>query len=196
VKKSSELVRLAIEEPFRIFFPLGILLGAVGVSHWIAYPLGWMRHYSAFFHSSVQMQAYMASFVIGFLGTAMPRLSGAPHATRTEVAAFFILLLAIAVFHAFGRWLAGELCFVALLLALFRFAFVRFRRKSPDVSPPVDFVWVPVAILHGVAGTLLLMAGQSGSVPAWAVGVGKGIGWCKLPQATRRWKCWAARRWI
>ena len=37
-------------EPFRIFFPLAVLLGWVGVGHWLLYTLGVTASYSGFLH--------------------------------------------------------------------------------------------------------------------------------------------------
>ncbi len=36
----SEYLRLVCEEPFRVFFPAGVLLGVVGVSLWVVFYLG------------------------------------------------------------------------------------------------------------------------------------------------------------
>jgi uncharacterized protein involved in response to NO len=35
-----EYLRLVCEEPFRVFFPAGVLLGVVGVSLWVLFYLG------------------------------------------------------------------------------------------------------------------------------------------------------------
>lgn len=72
MNKKSVIRRIA-EEPYRIFFPLAILGGMIGVTHWLFYAMDWIPHYSMLFHSSVQIQAYMGSFVLGFLLTALPR---------------------------------------------------------------------------------------------------------------------------
>jgi uncharacterized protein involved in response to NO len=44
-------------EPFRLFFPLGVVLGAVGVGHWLLYASGVTATYSCQLHGLLQMQA-------------------------------------------------------------------------------------------------------------------------------------------
>ncbi len=166
---------IVCEEPYRLFFPLGVLMGIIGVGHWLAFAAGWTHSYSAFYHSSIQMQAYMSCFVLGFLLTAMPRFASAPHATPVELFLFAGLILAISIFLALGKWVASEICFMALLLSLARFAVKRFKaRKSSNPNPPpLEFIWIPIAILHGLMGTGLLIAGQTKNFPPWAIAVGK-----------------------
>jgi uncharacterized protein involved in response to NO len=148
------------KEPYRLFFPLGIILGGVGIGHWLAYFLGWIQNYSGFFHSSLQMQAYMSSFVIGFLLTAMPRFANAPHATRLEISVFLLLILGVWGFLSRGEWIFSQICFLSILMALGLFAFRRFRQKKSVSRPPLEFVWIPIALLHGMIGTLLMTAVQ------------------------------------
>jgi len=164
-----------LEEPYRLLFPLGILMGMIGVGHWLAYAAGWTQSCSAFYHSSVQMQAYMSCFVFGFLLTAMPRFASAPHATLGELSVFTGLILAIPVFLGWGLWQVSEVCFIGLLLSLARFAVKRIksRESSAGGQPPLEFIWIPVAILHGLVGMGLLIAGQAKVLPAWAYSVGK-----------------------
>jgi len=82
------MLKVICREPYRLFFPLGILMGTVGISHWLFYALGWMKSYSGFFHSSIQILSYMNCFIIGFLLTALPRFTGAKHATKNELFLF------------------------------------------------------------------------------------------------------------
>ena len=96
MKKNLEFI---FQEPYRFFFPLGILMGAIGVGHWLMYSIGWLKTYSSEFHSSIQMETYMACFVIGFLLTAMPRFAQANHATKREFFLFAFLMIGIPIFH-------------------------------------------------------------------------------------------------
>lgn len=166
---------LVLEEPYRLLFPLGILMGTVGTGHWLAFAAGWTHAYSAFYHSSIQMQAYMSCFVFGFLLTAMPRFASAPHANAAELTMITGLILAISIFLAFGKWIISEICFMALLLSLATFAVKRFkaRKGSNPNPPPLEFVWIPIAILHGLIGMSLLIAGQTKGLPSWSIAVGK-----------------------
>ena len=58
-QKIDVIIDAVCREPFRLFFPLGIWMGFVGLSPWLFYALGWAENYSSFFHSSTQMLVYM-----------------------------------------------------------------------------------------------------------------------------------------
>jgi uncharacterized protein involved in response to NO len=88
------------QEPFRIFFPAGLLLGIIGVSLWILYYMGAGVPYPNVAHARLMIEGLMASFIFGFLGTAGPRLTSAPHFSLPEIAIVFTFdLLA----RTFGR---------------------------------------------------------------------------------------------
>ena len=60
------------QEPFRIFFPAGLLLGFVGVLLWVLFYLGAPVPYPNITHARLMIEGMMASFIFGFLGTAGP----------------------------------------------------------------------------------------------------------------------------
>ena len=170
----TKILSLLCDEPYRIFFPLGVIFGMAGVGHWLFYSFGWLKSYSGFYHSSVQMLVYMSSFVAGFLLTAMPRFAALPHATVGELLTFLILIVGIFVFLTLGHFIAGEICFIIWLLMLGRFGISRITKKrEATANPPVEMIWIPIAILHGVTGTLLLILGQLKLVAPWLIVVGK-----------------------
>ena len=169
---TMQIISLICSEPYRVFFPLGVLMGIVGVSHWLFFGMGWIKSYSTHFHSSIQIQAYMSSFVIGFLLTAMPRFSQTETASFKEFISFLILILGIFGFQVFGNVALANLCFVLLLLFLARFAFIRFRKRK-TLYPPIEFVWIPMAIFHGILGALIIIGGQLKWLSGESIGVGK-----------------------
>ena len=63
-------------DPYRIFFPLGVLLGTAGVSIWLLYWLGLTAGYSGRAHAFVQIEGFLYAFIAGFLLTAIPRFTG------------------------------------------------------------------------------------------------------------------------
>src|SRR5213596_396275 len=77
---------LCCGEPFRIFFPLGVLVGISGVSLWPLF-FGGMHHsfYPGVMHARLMIEGFMGAFIFGFLGTAFPRLTGTPHLSRKEL---------------------------------------------------------------------------------------------------------------
>ena len=161
-------------EPFRALFPLGILCALLGVGHWLAYAVGWSTTYSGLLHSALQMQAYMACFIVGFLLTALPRFATAPPATGGELCAIIGTVLFQVCWLMAGRWVAAQVCFIALLVELAVFAARRFsQRRVSDVPPPTEFVWIFIALIHGVTGSLLFISGMLGWTPAWTAAAGR-----------------------
>ena len=137
-------------EPFRIFFPTGALLGLVGISLWILYYGGAGVPYPNVAHARLMIEGMMASFIFGFLGTAGPRLTSAPHFSFAEVATLFTLDLLAAGAHAFEAHRFGDLCFLVCLLVFVVMLLKRFRRRADN--PPPNFVLVAVGLLCGIAG--------------------------------------------
>lgn len=170
----SARIQMICSEPYRLFFPLGILIGIAGVSHWFFFGLGWVPSYSGFFHSSLQIQAYMACFVLGFLLTFLPRFTSAAVAAPRELSWFVVLILANVLFLFLKQWIFAELCFTGLLLRLIFFAKRRFTPERMDAAPP-EFIWMPIALLHGILGSLLLALGQMRLISPWFLSVGKGM---------------------
>ncbi len=162
-------VRLALiqNEPYRLFFPLGILFALGGVGHWLFYALGWMSGYSGFLHANIQTQLYLACFVGGFLMTAVPRFSATWPARGWELAGSLALLSGMATALFFGRWVISEILYALWLILLMRFMVVRFLKRRVQY-PPVQFIWIPPAIFLGLAGALIVVLVLAGKLdPGW-----------------------------
>jgi len=154
-------------EPFRVFFPLAVLLGWAGIGHWLLYTVGATATYSCTAHGIVQMQSFMLAFAVGFLLTAIPRrtASGAPSAT--EIGTAITLLVVTAAAALFERELIAHVAYACVFALLLRFALQRFRASAGGRRPPAGFVLVPVAVASGILGAALLAASVQGMVPAW-----------------------------
>ena len=160
-------------EPFRLFFPLGVLLAWVGIGHWLLYGLGITRTYSCLFHGLVQMQAFMMAFAVGFLMTALPRRTQAPPPSRMEMASAVAALLTTTIAAA-REWLwLAEAAYGFLFLLLLQFAVRRFIGGSGARRPPAAFILIPIGMLHGLAGAALIAASAFRSAPAWFIGLGR-----------------------
>jgi uncharacterized protein involved in response to NO len=153
IRSTRSLARIC-EEPFRIFFPAGALLGVVGVSLWVLFYLGAGVPYPNVAHARLMIEGLMASFIFGFLGTAGPRLTSAPHLSRSGIAIVFTLDLLAAGAHAGGAHRVGDICFVLCLL-LFALMFLRRFQRRKD-NPPPNFILVAFGILSGIVGAALL----------------------------------------
>lgn len=55
----SQYVRACCEEPFRIFFPIGVLLGVVGVSLWLPFYLGAGIPYPNVAHARLMIEGFV-----------------------------------------------------------------------------------------------------------------------------------------
>jgi uncharacterized protein involved in response to NO len=157
-------------EPFRLFFPLGTLLGVSGVSLWPLFFLGLHKFYPGLMHARLMIEGFLGAFVIGFLGTAVPRLLSAPPLRGWEFWSLVLLHLSTAGLHIAHQSLAGDTVFLSLLV-LFAAMLVRRLRKGTDLPPP-SFALVALGYLSAVLGTALWVCGMKGWVPANAMLMG------------------------
>jgi len=142
------------DEPFRIFFPAGILLGLAGVSLWPLYYAGVIVAYPATAHARLMIEGFMASFIIGFLGTAGPRITSTSPFSRSEVLALLTLDLLAAGLNFGDSHRAGDALFVCCI-GFFIFCIgKRFVRRKD--SPPPNFVLVALGLVSGIAGAALV----------------------------------------
>ncbi len=160
-------------EPFRPFFLLGVVLGWVGIGHWLLYSIGVTATYSCMLHGLVQTQGFLMAFAVGFLMTALPRRTQTSSATAAELWIAAVALVTTTVAALAERWAVAEIGYLALLLLLLRFAVRRFVGRTSGRRPPAAFVLIPFAMLHGLAGAALLLAWSALRAPAWTLGLGK-----------------------
>jgi uncharacterized protein involved in response to NO len=140
-------------DPYRIFFPLGVLLGLAGVSTWPLYAFGVTAGYSGRAHALVQTNGFLLAFVAGFLLTAVPRFTGTETPSRpTQIclAAILIVSAAASELQAFGIATAAALLAHALMLALVARRFV--HRRQP---PPPTFVLIGLGLASGALAAVL-----------------------------------------
>jgi uncharacterized protein involved in response to NO len=123
-------------EPFRIFFPLGVLLAWIGIGHWLLYATGAAATYSCMFHGLVQMESFMMAFAIGFLLTALPRRTQTPPPTAAELALLVAALVIITVAALLERWVVTQLAYLSVLATLLQFAIRRFLGRGAGRRPP------------------------------------------------------------
>ena len=146
---------LCCEEPFRVFFPLGLLLGVIGVALWPLFFWHVIEFYPALAHMRLMIEGLMGAFIIGFLGTAGPRLLDAQPLSAREFGALLVLEIFSAALHLAHLPRSGDLVFLALLLA-FVFAMSRRFRARQDLPPP-NFALVVFGLLNAVVGLALVL---------------------------------------
>ena len=160
----AAFVRQSAEEPFRVLFPLGLVIGALGVSLWPLFFLGAVSVYPATAHARLMIEGFVGCFVFGFLGTAGPRVMSVPHFSAAEILRIVVLLLAATMAHLSGWHIAGDGLFLATLTS-FAFSLAR-RFAQRENSPPPSFALVGLGLLNGLAGAaLMIFCGASNSHP-------------------------------
>src|SRR5207245_10339720 len=137
-------------DPYRIFFPLGIVLGAMGVSIWPLYDFGIPDCYSGRAHAFVQTDGFLYSFIAGFLLTAIPRFTGTEPPSRRVQCVLAGIVAGSAIAFEFQQFALGQTGFVIAHAFLITLAARRFRRRRLD--PPDTFVSVGLGLLWHATG--------------------------------------------
>lgn len=153
-------------EPFRIFFPIGLFLGIIGVALWPLFVWHAIGFYPAQAHVRLMIEGLMGSFIIGFLGTAGPRLLDASPLIAAETCALLALQIVSAFLHLAQRQTAGDTVFLVLLL-LFLGLMGRRAGALNDLPPP-QFVLVIFGLVNAIAGILLVTAAKSMATGSFA----------------------------
>ena len=99
-------------DPYRIFFPLGIILGMFGVSIWPLYYYGLTPGYSGRAHAFVQTDGFLFAFIAGFLLTAIPRFTGTQAPSRRVQYVLAAIVACCAAAFEFQFFTAGQTLFV------------------------------------------------------------------------------------
>ena len=161
--RRPSFLSLCPAEPFRIFFPLATLLGISGVSLWPLFFLGLHKFYPGPMHARLMIEGFLAGFIIGFLGTALPRLLSAPPLRRGELWTLLALYLLTAGLHIGEQPRAGDVAFITLMLSFGACMVARLRHRAE--LPPPGFVLVVFGYVSGLAGPVLWLSGGRGWVP-------------------------------
>jgi uncharacterized protein involved in response to NO len=135
------------------------------VSLWPLYYTGiHTSFYPGVMHARLMIEGFMGAFIFGFLGTAGPRMLGAPPLTAGELAALLVLHLAVVGMHiAHLHGAADSLFLAALIMFGLMFAW-RFQGRT-DLPPP-GFVLVLLGFLNAAVGAALLVASGIEGAPA------------------------------
>jgi len=169
----TRLWRMMLEEPYRMFFPLGMLAGMAGVLLWPMYYAHWLGYNPIDAHPRLMIEGFLGAFVLGFLGTAFPRLAG----NRGWFGAEFLVLLGLwagGVWSAAtGRVAVADGTFALLLGVLFCGLALRWAWGHRDTPPP-GFALALSGLLGGAVAAGCL---------AWEQGLWLGLNgqaWAKL----------------
>jgi uncharacterized protein involved in response to NO len=186
-------------EPYRLLFPLGVLLAWAGVLHWFLLAVGAIEEYRSTFHAFAQIEGFMTCFAAGFLFTLIPRRTATAPPAAWQMAVVMVAPVSIVICAWFEKWALSQLPWLVLMAVLIQFAVSRFRAPGAELRIPNSFVWVVLALLTGVGGSILAGVGAAlGEEMFWLHEIGRalvlqgiftglvlGVGGMLLPVITR-----------
>lgn len=141
-------------EPYRLFFPLGLLFGALGVYLWISYAFFPQSEFPVQLHSKLMLGTFLFSFAAGFLMTAIPKMTASFPAEPIEMTIAFILILSSAICAYLAPAEFFYLMSAVSICGLILFFFRRFRARKK--SPPPFFPFVIFGLGCGLIGALIM----------------------------------------
>ena len=150
-----------------------MLLGWLGVGHWLLYALGATATYSCLGHGLAQVEGFLPAFALGFLLTALPRRTQGAPPSPGLIAACALGVTVAAAAAVTEHEAVAQVAFVAVIVLLVAFAARRFATRAAGRRPPANFVLIPIGLLHGLAGAVLILVATLGDGPAWTLGLGQ-----------------------
>jgi uncharacterized protein involved in response to NO len=150
-------LRWLAAEPYRLFFASGALWSIIGVSLWPLFYAQQIGFYPNFVHARLMIEAFGAAFVVGFLGTAGPRMATAPKLTPLELFWLFALHQASAISHLRLQHAWGDGFFVALLVSLLLCLVIRVVKFRKEAPPP-QMLLALTGLACGICGASLLLS--------------------------------------
>jgi len=158
-----------MREPYRIFFPLGLLSAFIGVLSWVPFALGYTQNYPGTEHPHLMIGGFLFVFALGFLMTAIPRFTETAPAKLWELlcqtGVVFLLIAAGTASLYSPHWRETSLLLqIVSLVLLILFCVPRFLSKKRQ--PPPSFLFIGVGILCGLVGSVLLYLDELGSISA------------------------------
>jgi uncharacterized protein involved in response to NO len=163
-------------DPYRLLFPLGVLLAWAGVLHWFLLATGVIGEYRSIFHAFAQIEGFMTCFAVGFLFTLIPRRTGTSPPAAWQMAVAMGAPVVITAAAWFEKWALSQIPWLILMGVLIHFAVSRFRAPGAAPRVPNSFVWVVLALLMGTAGSILAGVGAAmGDDQFWVHDLGRSI---------------------
>lgn len=141
-----------IKEPYRFFFPLGTLFLLWGTLIWLP-QMFTASTYPVLAHRYLMLNGFSASFIGGFLMTAVPKFSETQPANKIEVALYFLITVAGLVFAVNDAEAAMFMC--SGLQAVHLFIFLLRRIYKRKVNPPYSFIFLFVGMVLWLFSALM-----------------------------------------
>lgn len=174
----KNFITKAQNEPYRIFFPAGVIYLIWGSLIWLS-QLWSNETYPVLAHRYLMLNGFSASFIAGFLMTAVPKFSQTESPRRFEILIFFLFTLTGLLF-AYKEKEKVSLIFSALQATTILFFLFR-RILKRKVNPPYSFVFIFAGLILWITSALMSIFSDSeafknlhyeGSIAAIILGVG------------------------
>lgn len=156
-------------EPYRVFFPLGMLAAIWGVMMWPLVYAGKLGFYPAEAHTRIMIGGFIGAHILGFLGTAFPRLVSSKPWSRMELFSMLTLWISYVLLNSFDQVRIADGVFVVMMLWLIFGLWRRWFVGGCDTPPP-GFVLAVMGVLGALVSTIFLVIQPAPSYEAlkWA----------------------------
>ena len=156
-------------DPYRVLFPIGVVYGLIGALLWLAHAVGHLP-YPGPLHRALMIQGFELCFVVGFLLTALPGFLHAEKCHPIELALAALFVLGFGTLALARQMAAAEICFLLTVLLLVVAAVRRLGHATQP--PPVEFLFVGLGLMLGLAGGIATFADAAGWRPEPIPGFG------------------------
>ncbi|MGJ8672654.1 NnrS family protein [Rubritalea sp.] len=146
----STKLQLVAAEPYRLFFPMALLAGVVGVMLWPLFYWQCIEFYPVQAHTRLMIEGFVGGYAIGFLGTAMPKMLSAPSLKLWQVMSLVLGYFGYCIAHGAGSNQLGDGIFAVSLSFMLVCFWTRFQKRKSATAP--QMVLAVMGILCGVFG--------------------------------------------
>jgi uncharacterized protein involved in response to NO len=149
-------------DPYRPLFLVGVGYAVTGALVWLLAALRLIA-YPGFLHRTLMIEGFEQSFIAGFLLTALGGLTHGGRSTTLEMVLAATAQIGVGVAALLGNATLTHACFLISMLVLFVAAAFRSRRGQSRGNPPRELIFIVTALILGIAGAIVLIAGTRSS---------------------------------
>ncbi len=154
-------MNLALKDPFRFYFPVGVMFSLWGTLLWVLFFFQKVA-YPGLNHADLMIMGFYTHIALGFLMTAIPRFTNTPTAHLFEwMVGVFLVALSVFGFACHNSNLVHQVFLLEIIFLVLFFLRRFFRRKS---NPPPPFAFLFVGLVCALLGGISLVYQQWSSV--------------------------------
>lgn len=147
-------------DPYRLFFPLGLILGFAGIAIWPLAHLGLIQGYWGISHAFIQSNGFLFAYIAGFLLTALPRFTGTENPSFASQLVLAGCMVVGSIALEMQSYPIAHASFVIAYLVFFVLVAMRFIKR--DRMPPETFSLIGFGVFAGFLGAVLNTIGSYG----------------------------------